>query len=174
MTSGEQTMPLVLPDPINWRNYTSRTYQIGTATCFVGGVDMGKGCNHLGIDFAYWGIGGTPILAIAPGTVVESITNYGNYGYGNNVLLGHDTNSDGNYDYFSRYAHMKETPEVSVGQVVDAGTQLGVVGTTGSSTGDHLHFELYAAENGRTVEDYYATNPEDRIDMLARGEVWYE
>lgn len=177
MVNGEQVMPIILEDPINWRNYTSRTYQIGTATCFEKGEVVGTGCNHLGIDFSYYGIGGAPVLAIAPGTVVISTINFGPTGYGNNVLLGHDTNGDGDYDFYSRYAHLRYEPEVSVGDIVEAGGQLGVVGTTGSSTGDHLHFELYSAINGadgNTEDNFYATQPEDRIDMLARGEVWYE
>lgn len=174
LATGEQTMPLDLPDPANWRNATSRIYQIGTATCYQNGVAVGKGCNHLGIDFAYGGIGDKPIYAFAPGKVVEATTNYGNSGYGNTVKIGHDINGDGEYDYYSRYGHMRHSPEVSVGDIVGAGTQLGVVGTTGSSTGDHLHFEIYSAAGGKTVDDYYKTRPDLIVDKLVKGERWYE
>jgi murein DD-endopeptidase MepM/ murein hydrolase activator NlpD len=86
--------------------------------------------NHPGFDLA--AASGTEVAAAAAGTVVHA----GPAGtYGNLVTLRHD---DG---FETRYAHLSEVG-VKVGDVVQAGAGLGKVGTTGYSTGPHLHFEV--------------------------------
>ncbi|MBP2079776.1 lysozyme family protein [Oceanobacillus polygoni] len=85
---------------------------------------------HGGLDF-----GCTPqddILAVANGDVVEAVRS--NVGYGNYVTVKHGESE------FSRYAHMTSF-SVSVGDKVSRGESLGKCGTTGSSTGNHLHLE---------------------------------
>lgn len=91
---------------------------------------------HKGVDFA--AAGGTPIRAIASGQVITSAwhSSYGNY-----VMVYHGTDDQGN-TYASLYAHMISAPAVSVGQSVSQGDVLGYVGSTGNSTGNHLHLEL--------------------------------
>ncbi|MFE3374640.1 M23 family metallopeptidase [Streptomyces anulatus] len=85
---------------------------------------------HTGSDFQ--AASGTPVLAIGPGTVVSA----GNSGsYGNEVVIKHE---DGMY---SQYAHQSSL-NVSVGQTVTGGQQIGLSGSTGNSTGPHLHFEV--------------------------------
>ncbi|MER0423933.1 M23 family metallopeptidase [Streptomyces microflavus] len=85
---------------------------------------------HTGSDFQ--AASGTPVLAIGPGTVVSA----GNSGsYGNEVVIQHE---DGMY---SQYAHQASL-NVSVGQTVTGGQQIGLSGSTGNSTGPHLHFEV--------------------------------
>ncbi|MCF3167021.1 LysM peptidoglycan-binding domain-containing M23 family metallopeptidase [Streptomyces californicus] len=85
---------------------------------------------HTGSDFR--AASGTPVLAIGPGTVVSA----GNSGsYGNEVVIKHE---DGMY---SQYAHQSSL-NVSVGQTVTGGQQIGLSGSTGNSTGPHLHFEV--------------------------------
>ncbi|GGS38470.1 LysM peptidoglycan-binding domain-containing M23 family metallopeptidase [Streptomyces badius] len=85
---------------------------------------------HTGSDFQ--AATGTPVLAIGPGTVVSA----GNSGaYGNEVVIQHE---DGMY---SQYAHQSAL-NVSVGQTVTGGQQIGLSGSTGNSTGPHLHFEV--------------------------------
>ncbi|MFI2317301.1 peptidase [Streptomyces sp. CB00072] len=85
---------------------------------------------HTGSDFQ--AASGTPVLAIGPGTVVSA----GNSGsYGNEVVIKHE---DGMY---SQYAHQTSL-NVSVGQTVTGGQQIGLSGSTGNSTGPHLHFEV--------------------------------
>ncbi|WP_228989349.1 LysM peptidoglycan-binding domain-containing M23 family metallopeptidase [Streptomyces sp. DH8] len=85
---------------------------------------------HTGSDFQ--AASGTPVLAIGPGTVVSA----GNSGsYGNEVVIKHE---DGMY---SQYAHQSAL-NVSVGQTVAGGQQIGLSGSTGNSTGPHLHFEV--------------------------------
>ena len=87
---------------------------------------------HHGVDLA------TPcpnkIVASRGGvvTVAEYRSDYGYY-----VMIDH---LDG---YLTLYAHMCKMPDVTVGQVVTAGEVIGCIGTTGYSTGNHLHFSIY-------------------------------
>lgn len=91
---------------------------------------------------------GVPIGAAKSGVVTTSTYNQG--GYGNYVVVTH---SDG---YQTLYAHM-DSRAVSVGDVVSQGQTLGYVGTTGASTGYHLHFEVWY--NGvRTDSEQYFPN----------------
>lgn len=98
---------------------------------------------HTGVDLA--ANQGDPIYAIASGTVT-SATYSDAYGY--NVSISHGNG------YGSMYAHMTNYV-VSAGQYVSQGEVIGYVGSTGWSTGPHLHFEIYV--NGATV------NPMDYI-----------
>lgn len=98
---------------------------------------------HSGIDLVKSGGGasGTPVIASRSGRV--EVVQRSNSGYGYMVLINH---GDG---YKTRYAHMiKGSITVSVGDYVDAGQTIGKVGSTGNSTGPHLHFEVIY--NGET------------------------
>ncbi|MBP1054383.1 M23 family metallopeptidase [Rhodococcus qingshengii] len=87
---------------------------------------------HAGLDFG--AASGTPIFAVTGGTVTQA-SNVGD-GYGNCVVI-----TTGNTE--TRYAHQVDGAiKVKVGDQVSAGTEIGGVGTTGDSTGDHLHFEV--------------------------------
>ncbi|GAA2520282.1 M23 family metallopeptidase [Pilimelia columellifera] len=90
------------------------------------------GTLHAGIDFAK--PSGTPIQSVKAGRVVAAGWNYG--GYGISVMVKHD---DG---YLTHYAHMSRKA-VQAGQRVAAGQTLGYEGSTGDSTGPHLHFEVH-------------------------------
>ncbi|RFU87816.1 LysM peptidoglycan-binding domain-containing protein [Streptomyces triticagri] len=85
---------------------------------------------HTGTDFVV--SSGTPIKAIGAGTVVSAGWSGS---YGNEVVIQHE---DGHY---SQYAHMTSVG-VSAGQSVSGGDQIGLSGSTGNSTGPHLHFEV--------------------------------
>ena len=87
---------------------------------------------HAGVDLGY--DYGTPILALFDGVVVQS-GNYGD-GYGNQVLLYHSDT-----DTYTRYCHCSEV-FVTLGQPVFFGNVIALVGSTGYSTGPHLHLEL--------------------------------
>jgi murein DD-endopeptidase MepM/ murein hydrolase activator NlpD len=90
----------------------------------------GSTVNHPGFDLA--ATTGTEVAAAARGTVVHA----GPAGtYGNLVTVRHDNGFE------TRYAHLSEVG-VKVGDLVEAGAELGKVGTTGYSTGPHLHFEV--------------------------------
>jgi murein DD-endopeptidase MepM/ murein hydrolase activator NlpD len=88
------------------------------------------GRRHDGIDFPV--PAGTPIRAAGRGTVIVAGWNSG--GYGNWVIVKHRLGWD------TRYAHMSRIAAY-VGEPVSGGTLLGYVGSTGYSTGPHLHFE---------------------------------
>jgi len=90
----------------------------------------GGGAMHNGLDFK--GPRGTPILAAAPGRV-SSVGSQG--GYGNTVEVDHGQG------IMTRYAHLSGF-DARVGDVVTAGQQIGRMGSTGRSTGSHLHFEV--------------------------------
>ncbi|MFO8068461.1 MAG: peptidoglycan DD-metalloendopeptidase family protein [Alkalibacterium sp.] len=91
---------------------------------------------HNGTDIA----GGGPIRATRAGTVVTAAYS-GTYGY--RVIVDH---GDG---FETLYAHMQPNLSVAPGQSVSQGQQLGIMGTTGRSTGVHLHFTVY--KNGTPV-----------------------
>ncbi|MDT0574599.1 M23 family metallopeptidase [Croceicoccus sp. F390] len=93
----------------------------------------GQRKNHHGLDMA--APTGTPIYATADGTV-EMAKWYG--GYGNYVQIGHGGATQ------TRYGHMSEY-SVSAGQQVKKGDLIGFVGSTGRSTGPHLHYEVRIA-----------------------------
>ena len=103
---------------------------------------------HTGVDFSGSGIAGKPILAAKAGTVVTSTAlkySNGNYrSYGEYIVINHH---DGT---MTLYAHGAPGSRlVSAGQSVSQGQQIMSVGTTGNSTGYHLHFEVRV--NGRPV-----------------------
>ena len=97
---------------------------------------------HKGLDIGM--AGGTPILAISDGTVTRA--NFSS-SYGNIVEIRHE---DG---YLSKYAHQQRLNVVK-GQKVKKGDVIGFVGTTGDSTGNHLHLELYD-ENGEFMNPIF-------------------
>lgn len=114
--------------------------------------------NHSGIDIAGGGISDKPIRASADGYVYYSNnTCEHNYrknsstfcscggGYGNWVAIDHGKSAGNGKSYKTLYAHMSKTA-VSAGAYVKRGQIIGYVGTTGRSTGPHLHYEII--ENG--------------------------
>ena len=92
---------------------------------------------HAGTDFA--APGGTPIYAAASGYV--QVAGWSSGGYGNYVIIYHGKMSDGN-TYSTLYAHMRSVA-TSAGKYVKQGELIGYVGTTGNSTGNHLHLEVW-------------------------------
>lgn len=108
---------------------------------------------HKGVDFA--APTGTPIFAAADGVVTDA--GWTNGGYGNIVELRH---SDGSV---TLYAHTSRV-YVSKGQVVNRGQAIAEVGTTGRSTGPHLHFEVQP--DGKNAVD-----PMDYLQMRDRKSV---
>jgi murein DD-endopeptidase MepM/ murein hydrolase activator NlpD len=108
---------------------------------------------HKGIDIA--GPVGTPIYAAASGEVVSAGWSSG--GYGNLVKLKH---SDGSITF---YAHNSKVI-VSTGQNIKQGQQIAEMGSTGFSTGPHLHFEIHP--NGKSAVNPMALLPKSREPKL--------
>lgn len=132
----------------NITNYYVSTYK-KPSTCFPTNSHnisstfghRSRGDFHTGIDLC--GKKGDNIYAYKSGTVIK--TQYSNRSYGNMILLQH---SDGTQ---TRYAHLSSIA-VSGGQYVNCGQIIGAMGSTGNSTGNHLHFEVII--NGKPINPY--------------------
>ena len=114
-------------------------------SCHFGEMDAFGNAGHRGTDIP--APEGTPILAAHSGTVLVSGWNDS---YGNQVLL------DNGVGLSTRYAHMTQTA-VTAGEAVTAGQVIGYVGSTGDSTGNHLHFEV--------MQDGVRVNPMDMVSV---------
>ena len=109
---------------------------------------------HAGTDFA--APGGTPIYAAASGYV--QVAGWSSGGYGNYVIIYPGKRSDGN-QYSTLYGHMRSVA-TSAGKYVQQGEIIGYVGSTGNSTGNHLHLEVW--KGGSKAN---AVNPRGYIPM---------
>ena len=109
---------------------------------------------HAGTDFA--APGGTPIYAAASGYV--QVAGWSSGGYGNYVIIYHGKMSDGN-SYTTLYGHMRSVA-TSAGKYVQQGQLIGYVGSTGNSTGNHLHLEVW--KGGSKAN---AVNPRNHIPI---------
>ncbi|MFE7459683.1 M23 family metallopeptidase [Streptomyces sp. NPDC057554] len=105
-------------------------------TGYKSGGALWSSGSHSGVDFR--AASGSSVVAVGAGTVVEA--GWGG-AYGNNIVL---RMADGTY---TQYGHLSSIG-VSVGQSVTSGQQIGLSGSTGNSTGPHLHFEA------RTTPEY--------------------
>jgi murein DD-endopeptidase MepM/ murein hydrolase activator NlpD len=107
-----------------------------------------RGCSsfHKGTDFTPGG--GSAIYAIAAGTVTHAEVS--DYGMGNNIIIDHVVNG---VRVQSMYAHMQmSSSPLKVGDVVNVGDYVGLVGDTGTAIGAHLHLEILV--NGVNVDPY--------------------
>jgi murein DD-endopeptidase MepM/ murein hydrolase activator NlpD len=98
----------------------------------------GRKAFHRGIDFA--GPAGSQVVAVASGVVTYSKERFG---YGKTVEINHGNG------YVTRYAHNQRVL-VGVGDTIQKGQPIALIGSTGRSTGPHLHFEVL--KQGRTVD----------------------
>ncbi len=107
--------------------YTMTSYYGWRVNPFTGGREF-----HTGLDIAGTGYG-SPIYASNNGTVI--VSEY-HYSYGHYIVVNH------NNGYYTLYAHMSKRMK-KVGDIVQRGATIGLVGQTGSATGPHLHFEVW-------------------------------
>ncbi len=105
-----------ITSPFGWRQFGKRKSEM-----------------HQGIDISKHGIDGKNIVASKSGTI--QVAKYGNNGYGNHIMIKHDDGTQ------TVYGHCKSL-SVKVGQRVCQGDTIAAVGSTGDSTGPHLHFEI--------------------------------
>ena len=132
------------------KSYTRVSSEYGWRKNPVSGVNR----LHAGIDLA--APGGTPIYAAASGYV--QVAGWSSGGYGNYVIIYHGKMSDGN-QYSTLYGHMRSVA-TSAGKYVQQGEIIGYVGSTGNSTGNHLHLEVW--KGGSKAN---AVNPRGYIPM---------
>ena len=132
------------------KSYTRISSEYGWRKNPVTGVNK----LHAGTDFA--APAGTPIYAAASGYV--QVAGWSSGGYGNYVIIYHGKMSDGN-QYSTLYGHMRSVA-TSAGKYVKQGELIGSVGSTGNSTGNHLHLEVW--KGGSKAN---AVNPRSYIPM---------
>lgn len=113
-------------------------------------VSNSAGKPHLGTDFA--ASSGTPVLAVQDGVVTQSGWDDAE-GYFVNIYHG----VNGSANYATRYANLQSAPDVQPGQQVAQGDVIGHVGSTGYSTGSHLHFEVLM--NGTPIDPFAVLSP---------------
>lgn len=101
---------------------------------YLSGFDYSPESNHWGLDIA--GNGGEGAYATDAGVIVYA--GWNDYGYGNMVMVDHGNG------FQSLYAHLSEI-YVGCGQSVGQGDAIGAIGSTGRSSGAHLHFEIMTA-----------------------------
>lgn len=136
------TIPPCTVTPLTWMQPVKASLVSGFRTSVRpahDGVDLGAARN-------------TPIRAASSGRVIRVVCNASTNncnvdgsrsisGCGWYVEIQH---TQGNVNYVTRYCHMVRRPSVNVGQRVATGTVLGFVGSSGSSSGPHLHFEVHS------------------------------
>ena len=110
---------------------------------------------HTGIDFSPYRTTETnpPIFSVSEGTV---------YSKGFDSSLGNNILIQDNNGKFWRYCHMKEPSTLNVGDNVNTGTQLGIMGATGNVTGIHLHLE-YATTSTWNYDTFL--NPAEQLGI---------
>ena len=114
------------------------TFQWPSTERYLSGFDYTPETNHFGIDIA--GRLGNPIYAADSGVVVYA--GWNDYGYGEMIVIDHGSG------WQTLYAHLSQV-NVSCGQEVYKGDTIGLMGSTGKSTGPHLHFEMRSDDYGR-------------------------
>lgn len=157
-TAGEQkekiaSIPSVMP--INIKDYT-----MSSGYGYRRDPVYGTAKFHEGLDFA--AATGTPVFATAD-AVVEVADRKDSYG--NCIDLNHG------YNYMTRYAHLSQIL-VKPGQRVKRGEMIGKVGSTGKSTGSHLHYEVrFKGEPQNPVHYYFMDlTPQQYLDMIQLAE----
>ncbi|MBQ8868342.1 MAG: peptidoglycan DD-metalloendopeptidase family protein [Oscillospiraceae bacterium] len=119
-------------------NYSTITSKFGWRTLY------GRKNWHTGIDISGANVYGKNIVAANSGTVIKAVTSYvPKKGYGKYVIIDHGGG------YTTLYGHCSSLL-VKVGQTVKRGDPIALVGSTGNSTGPHLHFGIYV--NGKEVD----------------------
>lgn len=117
----------------------------GGGSEFHNGIDISRGSKT--------SIAGVPIVASNTGTVIRAAYNAGGYGY--YIIIDHGGGK------MTVYGHCSQL-YVSVGQVVAQGETIAAVGSTGNSTGPHLHFEIRINGSNVDPEPYLVNRPSSR------------
>lgn len=135
--------PILPPNPVivdgYWAWPTNKGYVI------TSGYGWRWGTHHSAIDISGTGFG-SPIYSVADGVVIQINNSCPDRGtgvgdqcggsFGNQIVIQHENG------YYTRYAHLTRNVRVSVGQSVTKGATIGYMGSSGSSSGSHLHFAV--------------------------------
>lgn len=148
---GESVQKVFLKAPVAYK-YISSGFTNGLR--YVSAFNVSTG--HRAIDYA--APTGTPIRAVGDGTVIFSGWDSGGYGYRTSIRH--------NGTYTTNYAHQSRII-VRYGQKVSQGQTIGYVGSTGFSTGPHLHYEMvkYGTKINPLREEFPSTDPISEQDM---------
>ncbi|QRG86846.1 murein hydrolase activator EnvC [Bulleidia sp. zg-1006] len=157
-TNPHNTNPSNINTASGWVRPVNGAYRsAGTWYYSGGGV-------HLGYDFA--AAVGTPVLAVGNGVILKSAdgcptiggigsgcgpSNGGSYGGGNQVYLL--TKINGNL-YAIKYLHLQQGSPIATGTIVMAGQQIGLLGSSGNSSGPHCHIEVFYLGNSSNFASY--------------------
>ncbi len=151
-------------EKLNEESITTTKYRFPVNYIYV---SQGYKSSHLAVDLGWSSSDGgknQPIYACYDGVV--TINSYAS-DTGNYIAIRHD-NGD-----VSRYLHLNQRSSVSVGTRVRKGENIGIMGTTGHSTGNHLHFDL--TKNGSRVNplDYLYVYSDQRVSDSSKNLVRY-
>lgn len=145
---GEETPPPPPPKKLSQSEAANKKYKLqGTNVPnysgyfirpLVGGVKTQGLHGYNGVDLA--NVIGTPIIAAASGEVIRAKSDGWNGGYGKYIVVSHPNGTQ------TLYAHLSRV-DVSLGEHVEQGEQIGALGSSGNSTGPHIHFEIRGAKN---------------------------
>lgn len=122
--------PKIIPE------FVSALSQIGNISVPTSGLNQKKVHSNNGVDIS--AKCGTPVYAAESGVVIESQDGW-NGGYGNYIVIKHN-------EFETLYGHLSQR-YVEVGDYVEKGNLIGLVGATGKATGCHLHFETRGIKN---------------------------
>ncbi len=139
--------------PLDMDNLTVTAYS---------GYDEWTGGNHYGIDLAGPDLSeDTVVTAFMDGTVEKAVDSGSNYGLGKYIVINHGAG------IYTVYANLSSV-DVSYGQPVSAGDEIGNIGSSGSGTGLHLHFEI--RENGEISSMMNSYPQKQRFTWIVGGE----
>jgi murein DD-endopeptidase MepM/ murein hydrolase activator NlpD len=141
------SVAVAIPVPVGGQTWPIH----GRVTTEFGAPDYPYQSHHTGIDItSARPAGTTPVAAFRAGTVTAVIHSYSSYG--NHIIVDHGSGLT------SLYGHLYST-SVSVGQQVKAGETIGTEGSTGASTGPHVHFEIRQNDVPQNPRRYLPSSP---------------
>ncbi len=168
LLAGCASAPPVAPPPVAEKTVTQ--HQRGPVTfvhplpgarisaSFARYIIKSRNRQHHGVDFA--APSGTPVFAASSGVVLSADNSSLSEAFGNAVLIEHGD------QLTSLSAHLSRL-DVQLGQWVEAGQQIGLVGQTGRATGPHLHFELWRGSVPQDPIALLPLSPQERKHAMA-------
>ncbi|WP_051685775.1 peptidoglycan DD-metalloendopeptidase family protein [Rheinheimera texasensis] len=167
LLAGCASAPPVTPPPVAEKTVTQQRGPVTfvhplpgarISASFARYIIKSRNRQHHGVDFA--APSGTPVFAASAGVVLSADNSSLSEAFGNAVLIEHGD------QLTSLSAHLSRL-DVQIGQWVEAGQQIGLVGQTGRATGPHLHFELWRGSVPQDPIALLPLNPQERKQALA-------